>query len=108
MHQEKSARRSPLSSPVIEGFISTQASPPRSGMAMLPALCPIHTLSVNNGSRSVLMEHADGRTRVRARQHAKHPGLCTSQTRAYKRVWRIEFATDLPKTISGKIRRVQL
>ena len=27
---------------------------------------------------------------------------------AYKRVRRIEFVTELPKTISGKIRRVQL
>ena len=30
------------------------------------------------------------------------------QLAPYKRVRRIEFVTELPKTISGKIRRVQL
>lgn len=35
-------------------------------------------------------------------------GFAREHLAAYKRVRRIEFVTELPKTISGKIRRVQL
>jgi acetyl-CoA synthetase len=33
---------------------------------------------------------------------------CLTHLSAFKRVRRLEFTDDLPKTISGKIRRVQL
>ena len=33
---------------------------------------------------------------------------CQAQLAAYKRIRRLEFAEELPKTISGKIRRVEL
>jgi acetyl-CoA synthetase len=35
-------------------------------------------------------------------------GFARQQLAPYKRVRRIEFVAELPKTISGKIRRVQL
>jgi acetyl-CoA synthetase len=35
-------------------------------------------------------------------------GFCREQLAPYKRIRRIEFVDELPKTISGKIRRVQL
>ncbi|MGD0556823.1 MAG: AMP-binding protein [Streptosporangiaceae bacterium] len=34
--------------------------------------------------------------------------FCRSRVAPYKRIRRLEFVTDLPKTISGKIRRVEL
>ena len=35
-------------------------------------------------------------------------GFCRDRVAPYKRIRRLEFVTDLPKTISGKIRRVEL
>ncbi len=37
----------------------------------------------------------------------KHPGVLREHLAPYKRIKRLEFS-DLPKTISGKIRRVEL
>jgi acetyl-CoA synthetase len=34
--------------------------------------------------------------------------FCRSRVAPYKRIRRLEFTTELPKTISGKIRRVEL
>ena len=72
-------------------------------VAVVPSPDPVR-LAVPKAYRD-----ADAGAAARPRRWPRHIfAFCREQLAPYKRVRRIEFVDELPKTISGKIRRVEL